>query len=150
MTTGRSKLSSGAIVLVSSDIEKTAACYRDIVGFRVVAHYGSRVKSAALYRHAVEIVLVQSNRQRDGAGYEAYLIPETVQAVDDLCAEIRSRGAKIVQMPVVTPYSSHEFAFKDILVGRRQTRLRAVRRPWGCPGARRSEYSCYSGLFRKV
>jgi catechol 2,3-dioxygenase-like lactoylglutathione lyase family enzyme len=115
-----SKLSSCAIVFVTPDIEKATRYYREVLGFRAVEHYDRPEKFAALYRDAVEIVLVQSqygiiqpNRAAYGAGYDAYLVPESLEAVDAFYHEIESKGAKIVQPPVVTSYGSREFVFAD-------------------------------------
>ena len=116
-----SKLSSCAIVLVTPDIESAARYYREVLGFRVVEHYEQAEKFAALYRDSVEIVLVQAqfgkvqpNRARYGAGFDAYLVPESPRAVDEFYEEIRARGAKIVQPPARTAYGSREFVLEDI------------------------------------
>ncbi len=114
------KLSSCAIVFVTPNIELTAQYYHDVLGFRVVEHYQRVEKFAALYRDAVEIVLVQaaygtvqSNQTRYGAGYDAYLVPESIEAVRAFHDEIAARGALIVQPPVLTSYGSIEFVFED-------------------------------------
>ncbi len=115
------KLSSSAIVLVTPGIENTASYYRDVLGFRVVEHYAQPEKFAALYRDAVEIVLVQSkfgtvrsNRAQYGAGYDAYLVPESPAAVDNFYEEIKAKGARIAQPPAKTTYGSREFVLEDI------------------------------------
>jgi catechol 2,3-dioxygenase-like lactoylglutathione lyase family enzyme len=116
-----SRLSNGIIVFVAPDARKTAQYYHDILGFRVVEHYDKREPFAALYRDAVEIVVVQakygevvSNRARYGAGYDAYLDPEDVEGVDVLYAELKEKGATIVGPPAMTAYGSYEFAVEDI------------------------------------
>ena len=116
-----SKLSSCAIVFVTTDIEKTASYYRDILGFQLVEHYDRQEKFAALYRDSVEVVLVQSqfgtirsNRDNYGAGYDAYLVPENPAAVKIFYTELRARGAKITEAPVMTTYGSLEFVLEDI------------------------------------
>ena len=115
------RLASCAIVLVAPQIEATAHYYRDVLGFRVVEHYAQPEKFAALYRDGVEIVLVQSqfgtvrsNRAQYGAGYDAYLVPESPEAVEAFCAEISAKGAKIAQPPAHTVYGSREFVLEDI------------------------------------
>lgn len=115
-----SKLSSCAIVFVTPEIEKTARYYRDMLGFRLVEHYDRPEKFAALYRDAVEIVLVQSkhgtlqpNQTAYGAGYDAYLVPESLEAVDSFHRELESKGVKIIQPPALTTYGSREFVFED-------------------------------------
>ena len=115
------KLSSCAIVFVTPDIKRAVHYYHDVLGFRAVEHYQQAEKFAALYRDAVEIVLVQaafgtiqSNQVRYGAGYDAYLVPESIEAVRTFHDEIAARGAKIVQPPILTSYGSIEFVFEDI------------------------------------
>jgi catechol 2,3-dioxygenase-like lactoylglutathione lyase family enzyme len=116
-----SRLSNGVIVFVTPDVKKTATYYQDILGFRVVEHYDKGEPFAALYRDAVEIVVVQakygnvvSNRARYGAGYDAYLDPEDVEDVDVLYADLKEKGATIVSPPAVTAYGSYEFVIEDI------------------------------------
>ncbi len=116
-----SKLVNCAGVFVTPDVERTAAYYREVLGFRVVQHYENVEKFAALYRDEVEIVVVQaqygevlSNRRRYGAGYDAYLDPEEVEGVDPLYAEWKANGARIVSPPAMTPYGSYEFVLEDI------------------------------------
>ncbi len=115
------RLSNGAIVFVAPDVRKTAAYYQDVMGFRVVEHYDKAERFAALYRDAVEIVVVQakhgkvvSNRVRYGAGYDAYLDPEDVKGVDLLYADLREKGATIASPPAATAYGSYEFVVEDI------------------------------------
>jgi uncharacterized glyoxalase superfamily protein PhnB len=57
---------------------------------------------------------VRSNQENYGAGYDAYLVPETLEAVRDFYKEIEARGAKIVRPPVTTAYGSLEFVFEDV------------------------------------
>jgi len=115
------KLNSCAIVFVTTDLGKTSNYYRDVLGFRVVEHHGRKEKFAALYRDSVEIILVQaqfgsiqSNREKYGAGFDAYLVPECPEAVEVFYEEIRARGAKIAQQPGMTTYGSLEFVLEDI------------------------------------
>jgi len=115
------KLSNCAIVFVTLEIAKTATYYQDVLGFKVVEHYDRQEKFAALYRDSIEIILVQaqfgsiqSNRERYGAGFDAYLVPESPEAVEAFYKEIRARGAKIAQKPGMTTYGSVEFVLEDI------------------------------------
>jgi catechol 2,3-dioxygenase-like lactoylglutathione lyase family enzyme len=115
------RLSNGVIVFVTPDVRKTATYYQDVLGFRVVEHYDQAEPFAALYRDAVEIVVVQArygtvvpNRARYGAGYDAYLDPEDVQDVDVLYADWKAQGATIVSPPAMTAYGSYEFVLEDV------------------------------------
>jgi catechol 2,3-dioxygenase-like lactoylglutathione lyase family enzyme len=116
-----SRLSNAAIVFVAPDARKTAAYYRDVLGFRIVEHYDKAEPFAGLYRDAVEIIVVQarfgsvvSNTARYGAGYDAYLDPDDVAGVDVLYAELKGKGAVIESPPAMTPYGSYEFVVEDI------------------------------------
>jgi catechol 2,3-dioxygenase-like lactoylglutathione lyase family enzyme len=115
------KLDNVAPVLITSDIRRTAAYYRDILGFRVVEHYEADESFAATYRDRVEILLVQArhgevvpNRVRHGAGFDVYIDPDTVEGVDDLHAEFKAKGARIHTEPRMTPYGSYEFVIEDV------------------------------------
>jgi len=116
-----SKLTSCAIVFITPDLGNATRYYRDVLGFRAVEHTARAEKFTALYRDAVEIVLVQSrhgniqsNQSAYGAGYDVYLVPESLAAVQAFHDEIKSKGATIVQPPVLTSYGSLEFVFEDI------------------------------------
>jgi len=117
----RPKLSAGVIVFVVPDARKTAVYYRDVLGFRVVEHYDKAEAFAALYRDAVEIIVVQaehgevmSNQERYGAGYDAYIDPERVEDVDRFYAEWKQKGADIAAPPAMTAYGCYEFVIEDI------------------------------------
>ena len=116
-----SKLVNCVAVFVTLDIQKTVRYYQKVLGFRAVEHYDKAESFAALYRDAVEIVVVQSkhgqvlsNRERYGAGYDVYLDPENIEDVDTLCAEFKAKGAKIASPPGLTAYGSYEFVLEDI------------------------------------
>ncbi|HEY5118600.1 MAG TPA: VOC family protein [Anaerolineales bacterium] len=116
-----SRLSNAAIVFVAPDARKTAAYYRDVMGFRIVEHYDKAEPFVTLYRDTVEIIVVQakfgsvvSNTARYGAGYDAYLDPEDVAGVDALYAELKEKRAVIESSPAMTAYGSYEFVVEDI------------------------------------
>lgn len=115
------KLVNAAIVLVVPNIRKTACYYRDVLGFRVVEHFDKEEKFAALYRDEIEILLVQSrfgsvqsNLECYGAGYDAYLDPESLEDVDALYQEWKEKGAIIPSPPGLTAYGCYEFVLEDI------------------------------------
>ena len=116
-----SKLVNCAPVFVCPDVKKTAVYYKNILGFKSVEHFDHKEPFAALYRDAVEIIVVQSrfgevlsNRKRHGAGYDVYLDPEEVEGVDMLYTELKDKGARIVRSPHRTPYATYEFLVEDI------------------------------------
>jgi catechol 2,3-dioxygenase-like lactoylglutathione lyase family enzyme len=115
------KLTGSAIILITPDIRQTATFYHDALGFRVVEHYDKAEKFAATYRDSVEILLVEaqhgeveSNRSRYGAGFDAYLVPDTLDGITEFYKEIVDKGIKIIQPLMYTPYGSMEFALEDI------------------------------------
>jgi catechol 2,3-dioxygenase-like lactoylglutathione lyase family enzyme len=90
-----------APVLPTPDVRRTAAYYRDALGFKVVEHYDAEEAFATLYRDSVELVLiqtrhgdVQSNTARYGVGFDVYIDPETVEAVDSIYEELQARGRR--------------------------------------------------------
>ncbi|MBN2086377.1 MAG: VOC family protein [Anaerolineales bacterium] len=114
------KLINCAAVLVAPDVRKTAEWYRQKLGFRIVEKYDASEPFAAIYRDSVELILVQSkigivesNRTRYGAGYDAFLAPPSPSGVDGLHAEFAARGVRIVQAPEWTAYGVYEFVFED-------------------------------------
>lgn len=56
----------------------------------------------------------QPNRMRYGAGFDVYMSPATVEGVDEVCAEYRATGARVVREPAMTPYGSYEGVVEDI------------------------------------
>src|SRR4030042_1443497 len=115
------KLVNCAAVLVVPDVRKTAGWDNEKNGFRVVDKFDSPEPFAAIYRDSVELILVQSkfgtverNRIRYGAGYDAFLAPESPEGIDGLHAEFAEGGVRIVQAPVWTPYGVYEFVFEDV------------------------------------
>lgn len=118
---GKATLHNAPVILPTPEIRATVAYYRDVFGFTVVEHYDNRESFAALYRDDVEIVLVQAkrgefepNRVRYGAGYDVYLDPDTLEGVDDMYAELASKGARIVREPALSDYGSYEFVVEDL------------------------------------
>ena len=117
----KARLVNLAGVFVSPDARRTATHYRDVLGFEVVEHWDAPEPFAALYRDEIEIVVVQaargefeSNLRRYGAGYDAYIDPETVEQVDLFHAELVERGARILSPPAMTAYGSYEFVVEDV------------------------------------
>jgi len=92
-----------------------------VLGFDAVEHYENAEPFVALYRDSVELVVVQaargrveSNYERYGAGYDAYLDPEDIAGVDLIYEELCEKGARIAAAPATTPYGSYEFVLEDV------------------------------------
>lgn len=115
------KLVNCAPVLLTKDIKKTAEYYKNYLGFRTEEHFDSSEQFAALYRDETEIIIVQakfgevlSNRCKFGAGYDVYLVPESIEGVDDIFEQLKEKGVKIDSPPSLKPYGSYEFSIEDI------------------------------------
>ncbi len=119
--TAKVKLTNVCPVFVSEDVQRTTDYYVDVLGFRYAAHFDKAARFAALYRDAIEIVVVQkrkgrvqSNTKRYGRGFDAYIDPDTLAGVDALFDELREKKVKIISPPQMTEYGSYEFVFEDI------------------------------------
>ncbi len=89
MSNERSKLVNVCPVFACPDLRQTVEFYSEKLGFRSARHYDKIENFAAIYRDEIEIILVQarqgevvSNRQRYGAGYDAYIDPAALEGVD--------------------------------------------------------------------
>ena len=118
---GRSKLDNAPVILPTPDVGKTAAFYRDVLGFLIVEHLDAEDPFAAAYRDEVELVFVQTksgeftpNHVRYGAGYDLYLDPDTVEGVDEIYAEVVAAGARVIREPAVMSYGSYECVVEDV------------------------------------
>lgn len=113
-------ISTAVIILMCNNLVPTTTYYEEKLGFRVVRHFENSEPFAATYRDKVEIVLVQTahgqftpNRERYGAGYDAYLVPDSHESVRSMHDDLKSRGVKINNPLALTPYGSLEFSFSD-------------------------------------
>ncbi|MDP4093300.1 MAG: VOC family protein [Bacillota bacterium] len=108
-------------VFVSEDVKKTVKFYTEKLGFKSATHYDKIENFATIYRDEIEFVIVQakfgkieSNTQRYGTGYDAYIDTDTVDGVDIIYEEYLSKGVKIISKPRKMDYGSYEFVFEDI------------------------------------
>ena len=115
------KLTNVAPVFVSANVKETVRYYVEILGFKYAEHFDKIDNFAALYRDEIELIIVQrkkgtvaSNQARYGAGYDAYMDPDTLDGVNILYQEYKQKGVKILIAPHITDYGSFEFSFEDI------------------------------------
>ncbi len=98
------------------DVVAAAEYYRDRLGFRILGYFGEPPVFTIVGRDAVEIFLNQDPRvagrprPRAAGGYDAYI---DVSGVDALAAELRSRGATIIEGPVDRVYDRREVVVED-------------------------------------
>lgn len=100
------------------DIRKTAAYYRQKLGFRAVEYLNSAEAHICLYRDGAEIILTQTtgnkfvpNRLLYGYGYDAYFYTHSQRTLQD---EFTASGIHIVKPLSVTDYKNNEFVIEDI------------------------------------
>lgn len=115
------KLTSVCPVFVSNDIKKTVRYYVEELGFQSATHYDQVESFATIYRDSIEFVIVQSkygeivsNTKRYGAGYDAYIVTDTVEGVDVIYQEFKAKDVKIVSIPRKMSYGNYEFVIEDI------------------------------------
>jgi Glyoxalase/Bleomycin resistance protein/Dioxygenase superfamily len=100
------------------DVIAAAEHYRDILGFRILGYFGQPPVFSIVARDHVEIQLGKADRSAAPApnsaqrkdGLDAYV---WVSDVDSLYAELKTRGAKIVEPPQLRVYNCYEMVVED-------------------------------------
>ena len=103
---------------VVPDVVAAAEYYRDVFGFRIMGVYFEPPVFAMVERDNVVIqfgrvdpgVSVAPNRKRREEALDAYI---WVSDVDALHAELKAKGAKIVEGPVLRFYKCYELVVED-------------------------------------
>jgi uncharacterized glyoxalase superfamily protein PhnB len=115
------KLTNICPIFVSANVADTVKYYVEVLGFTFAEHFDKIESFATVYRDSIEIVIVQkrkgqieSNDQRYGAGYDAYIDTDTIEGVRIIHDELRLKGVKILTPPHMQDYGSFEFTFADI------------------------------------
>ncbi|MCW5825753.1 MAG: VOC family protein [Gemmatimonadaceae bacterium] len=97
------------------DVVQTAEYYRDTLGFRVADYWATPPQFAIVWRDAVEIFFnkatggpMRSGRAR--GAYDAYI---RVTDAETLAADLRTRGADIIEGPTRRVYDSIEVVVRD-------------------------------------
>jgi uncharacterized glyoxalase superfamily protein PhnB len=110
--------SSLAASLTVSDLQKSLAWYRDVVGFAVDREYEREGKllSVALKAGEVRILLNQDDGGKGldrakGAGFS--LMITTAQDVDGIAARIRENGGTLDSEPADMPWGGRAFRLQD-------------------------------------
>lgn len=99
-------------ILVVRDVEKSAAYYRDALGFTVDFQFGEPATYAGVYRGKV-LLHLQAERVagRPVGGSAVYVY---VEDADRICAELRERGARIEGQPEDQAYGLRDFNVWDL------------------------------------
>ena len=97
------------------DVVRTAEYYRDVLGFRISGYWKTPPVFAIVVRDRVELFFNRADRSpvptdRAEGAYDAYL---HVAGIDALAAELRSRGAEILEGPVTREYGQIELVIRD-------------------------------------
>ena len=102
-----------------SDIEKSLAWYRDVVGFAVLETYKNDegyLDGVVLVAGQVKLFLgqddfVKGKNREKGQGFRLFCV--THQDIDELAAAIKSRGGELTQEPENRPWGARDFALVD-------------------------------------
>lgn len=102
-----------------NDVVQAAEYYRDVLGFKILGYYWDPPVFAMVGRDDVVIQFgridrgqtVAPNRTRRGGALDAYV---WVNDLDALFAELKEKGAKIVEEPKRQPWNCYEFAVEDV------------------------------------
>jgi uncharacterized glyoxalase superfamily protein PhnB len=103
---------------VVRDVVEAAEYYRDVFGFKILGYYWDPPVFAMVGRDDVVIQFgridrgqtVAPNRTRRGEALDAYI---WVNDLDALFAELKEKGAKIVEEPKRQPWNCYEFGVED-------------------------------------
>lgn len=104
---------------VVPDVTSAAEYYRDVLGFRILGYFQDPPVFAMVARDAVEIHFGKADDgaaaspnvlRRRGLGLDAYI---WVNDLDALHAELKGRGAKIIEAPAVRVYKCYEMVVED-------------------------------------
>ena len=107
-----SQLNGSASVFVVSDVQKSVAYYRDVLGFDVEFLYGEPTFYAGVERGNVLIHLQAAHESKREPGQMA--INVFVSDVDALYEELKGRGATLLSAPKDYAYGMRDFDAVDL------------------------------------
>lgn len=105
-------------VFVVPDVAAAAEYYRDVLGFKILGYFLDPPVFAMVARDDVEVHFSKAdegaapspNATRRRIAVDAYI---WVNDLDALHAELKSRGARIVEPPTVRVYKCYEMVVED-------------------------------------
>lgn len=107
-------------VRLVSDLERSKRFYADVLGCEVTDFWAVRddfrLGFKLLQAARAEDVMPNPAADRHALGWDSYAYVDSHPELDELCEELRGKGAEIVQEPVVSEHvwgSWKEFALKD-------------------------------------
>ncbi len=111
MTQQPPKMAGAATVFVVSDIARSIAHYRDVLGFAVTFEYGTPPSYACLCRDEVALHLIAAHRTSRLPGNGAICV--FVTDVDGIHAELAARDANVLKPPHDYDYGMRDFDVVD-------------------------------------
>ena len=106
------------VSLTATDLQKSVAWYRDVVGFTVDQQYEreGKLRAVALKAGAIRILLNQDDGGRgwDRAKGEGMSVMfTTAQSVDDIANRIKANGGTLASEPADMPWGVRMFRLVD-------------------------------------
>ena len=97
------------------DVVRTAEYYRDVLGFEIAGYWGTPPVFVIVRRGEVKFFfnLADHSEVRTGRARGAYDAYVHVSGVDALAAELRARGAEILEEPEDREYGQRELVIRD-------------------------------------
>ncbi len=105
-------LAGAATVFVVSDVAKSIAHYRDVLGFDVTFEYGTPTFYACLCRDEVALHLLGAQRTKRLPGNGGICV--FVRDVDHVHADLAARGANLIEAPQDRAYGMRDFDAVDL------------------------------------
>jgi hypothetical protein len=98
------------------DVVRTAEYYRDVLGFTIDGYWASPPVFAIVSRDAVQVFFNRADGAppRSGRADGAYDVYVRMTGVDALAAELRRRGADVIDGPVTREYGQRELVVRDV------------------------------------
>ena len=97
------------------DVRRAAEYYRDVLGFEIEGYWKTPPVFAIVQRDGVAVYfhVTQGELPRTGRAEDAYDAYFHVTGVDRLAAEVRARGAEILDGPATRIYGRRELVVRD-------------------------------------
>ena|SRR5687768_14062849 len=98
-----------------ADVVRTAEYYRDVLGFRIAGYWAHPPVFAIVTRDRADLFFNRADQSpvRTGRARGAYDAYFQVVGVEALAAELRERGAEILEGPDLRVYGQLELVIKD-------------------------------------
>jgi len=112
MTQKRSMLVGAAAVFVVSDVSKSIKHYQDALGFKVTFEYGNPTFYVCLCRDEVALHPLAAHQTKRLPGNGSICV--FVNDVDNLHAELTTRGANVIKAPENYDHEMRDFDVVDL------------------------------------